>query len=173
MAKNCIDHLGTCDLLALPEQSRLVTPGRRRRSPPTTHPATWWPFTDRTSGSGLRRAMSGGWSRSITEAARRCWKAGMGRRLPGIPTASPGGSAARKSTVWRRSMLLSDGVDAPFRRHRNVPCWRCRQRQERKGASMERVSMIGIDLAKNSFQAHGARADGSVAFRRMLFGVQF
>ena len=66
------------------------------------------------------------------------------------------------------NLLLSDGVDAPFRRHGNVPCWRCRQRQERKGASMERVSMIGIDLAKNSFQAHGARADGSVAFRRKL-----
>ena len=33
---------------------------------------------------------------------------------------------------------------------------------------MERVSMIGIDLAKNSFQAHGARSDGSVAFRRKL-----
>ena len=59
-------------------------------------------------------------------------------------------------------------MDAPFRRHRNVPCWRCRQRQERKGASMERVSVIGIDLAKNSFQAHGARADGSVAVRRKL-----
>ena len=28
--------------------------------------------------------------------------------------------------------------------------------------------MIGIDLAKNSFQTHGARADGSVAFRRKL-----
>ena len=28
--------------------------------------------------------------------------------------------------------------------------------------------MIGIDLAKNSFQAHGARTDGSVAFRRKL-----
>ena len=33
---------------------------------------------------------------------------------------------------------------------------------------MEEVSMIGIDLAKNSFQVHGARADGSVAFRRKL-----
>ena len=33
---------------------------------------------------------------------------------------------------------------------------------------MEQVSMIGIDLAKNSFQVHGARADGSVAFRRKL-----
>ena len=28
--------------------------------------------------------------------------------------------------------------------------------------------MIGIDLAKSSFQVHGARADGSVAFRRKL-----
>ena len=28
--------------------------------------------------------------------------------------------------------------------------------------------MIGIDLAKNSFQLHGARVDGSVAFRKKL-----
>ncbi len=33
---------------------------------------------------------------------------------------------------------------------------------------MEQVSMIGIDLAKNSFQLHGARPDGSVAFRKKL-----
>ena len=33
---------------------------------------------------------------------------------------------------------------------------------------MEQVNMIGIDLAKNSFQLHGARADGSVAFRKKL-----
>ncbi len=33
---------------------------------------------------------------------------------------------------------------------------------------MEEISVIGIDLAKNSFQAHGARADGSVAFRKKL-----
>ncbi len=33
---------------------------------------------------------------------------------------------------------------------------------------MERVSIIGLDLAKRSFQAHGANADGSVAFRRKL-----
>ena len=33
---------------------------------------------------------------------------------------------------------------------------------------MDQVSMIGIDLAKNSFQLHGARADGSVAFRKKL-----
>ena len=33
---------------------------------------------------------------------------------------------------------------------------------------MGQVSMIGIDLAKNSFQLHGMEADGSVAFRRKL-----
>ena len=33
---------------------------------------------------------------------------------------------------------------------------------------MEGVYIIGIDLAKNSFQLHGARADGSVAFRKKL-----
>ena len=33
---------------------------------------------------------------------------------------------------------------------------------------MENVSIIGIDLAKNSFQLRGAQADGSVAFRKKL-----
>jgi len=33
---------------------------------------------------------------------------------------------------------------------------------------MGEVSIIGIDLAKNSFQVHGAQSDGSVAFRRKL-----
>ena len=33
---------------------------------------------------------------------------------------------------------------------------------------MEKVSIIGIDLAKNSFQVHGAQSDGSVAFRSKL-----
>ncbi|MCY4592461.1 MAG: hypothetical protein OXE86_18285 [Alphaproteobacteria bacterium] len=33
---------------------------------------------------------------------------------------------------------------------------------------MSEVSVIGIDLAKYSFQTHGAMADGSVAFRRKV-----
>ena len=36
------------------------------------------------------------------------------------------------------------------------------------GASMEQVSIIGIDLAKHGFQLHGARLDGSVAFRKWI-----
>lgn len=33
---------------------------------------------------------------------------------------------------------------------------------------MEEISIIGLDLAKNVFQAHGATSDGSVVFRRKL-----
>ena len=33
---------------------------------------------------------------------------------------------------------------------------------------MGKVSIIGLDLAKRRFQAHGARADGGVAFRKKL-----
>jgi transposase len=35
-------------------------------------------------------------------------------------------------------------------------------------ASMKKASIIGLDLANRSFQAHGALADGSVAFRKKL-----
>ena len=35
-------------------------------------------------------------------------------------------------------------------------------------ASVAEVSIIGLDLAKNVFQVHGACSDGSVAFRRKL-----
>ena len=38
----------------------------------------------------------------------------------------------------------------------------------REGAPPQVVSIIGIDLAKHSSQVHGARADGSVAYRRKL-----
>jgi transposase len=37
---------------------------------------------------------------------------------------------------------------------------------------MVEVSVIGLDLAKNVFQAHGAAADGSVVFRRKLSRLQ-
>ncbi len=33
---------------------------------------------------------------------------------------------------------------------------------------MTEVSMIGIDLAKHSFQMHGTTTDGPVAFRRKV-----
>jgi transposase len=33
---------------------------------------------------------------------------------------------------------------------------------------MEKASIIGVDLAKHVFQVHGARSDGSVAFRKRI-----
>jgi hypothetical protein len=33
-------------------------------------------------------------------------------------------------------------------------------------ASMERVTIIGVDLAKNAFQLHGTAADGRPVFRK-------
>jgi len=38
---------------------------------------------------------------------------------------------------------------------------------------MEEVTIIGVDLAKNVFQVHGAAADGSVVFRKKLSRLQF
>jgi hypothetical protein len=38
----------------------------------------------------------------------------------------------------------------------------------KKGASVEKVTIIGIDLAKNVFQLHGATSDGTVVFRKNL-----
>lgn len=38
---------------------------------------------------------------------------------------------------------------------------------------MGEVSIIGVDLAKNVFQLHGASADGSVVFRKRLSRLQF
>jgi hypothetical protein len=38
---------------------------------------------------------------------------------------------------------------------------------------MEQVTIIGINLAKRVFQAHGSAPDGSVVFRKKLSRSQF
>ncbi len=38
---------------------------------------------------------------------------------------------------------------------------------------MEKVTIIGVDLAKNVFPLDGAAADGSVVFRKKLSRLQF
>ena len=81
-------------------------------------------------------------------------------------------SAMRETVPGCQSAFNIDGVDASSRRHRNVPRWWCDQPPEEE-ASMEQVNIIGIDLAKRSFQLHGARADGSVAFRRKVSREKF
>lgn len=38
---------------------------------------------------------------------------------------------------------------------------------------MKEATIIGVELAKNVFQVHGASADGSVVFRKKLSRLQF
>jgi transposase len=38
---------------------------------------------------------------------------------------------------------------------------------------MSAITIIGVDLAKRVFQLHGAKADGSVAFRKQLSRGRF
>ena len=65
---------------------------------------------------------------------------------------------------------VSDGVDAPG----GIECAKVVgvEAPLRGRAYMNEVSIIGLDLAKNVFQAHGAGADGSVVFRRKLSRAQ-
>jgi len=65
---------------------------------------------------------------------------------------------------------VSDGVDAP-RRHRCAMVAGVEAPLQR-GASTGEVSIIGLDLAKNMFQAHGGASDGAVVFRRKLSRAQ-
>jgi transposase len=61
-----------------------------------------------------------------------------------------------------------DGVDAPTRRHRDVPRVALLKHSTKERASVDHVTIIGLDLAKRAFQLHGGRGDGSVAFRQKL-----
>ena len=57
-----------------------------------------------------------------------------------------------------------DGVDAP-RRHRCAKMVVLNQRSERE-ASVDEVTTIGLDIAKQVFHAHGADASGAMVFSR-------
>lgn len=46
-------------------------------------------------------------------------------------------------------------------------------RKVKERAFMGEVSFVGVDVAKNVFQVHGAAADGSVLFRKKLSRPQF
>lgn len=62
--------------------------------------------------------------------------------------------------------VVSDGVDAPTQRHLRARMVVLEPLQGR--ASMEKVSIIGLDLAKSIIQVHAANVDGSVLFRRKI-----
>ena len=60
---------------------------------------------------------------------------------------------------------MGDGVDAPRRHLRaKVTVSSCHLKE----ASMEQTITIGLDIAKNVFQSHGADAAGHVLFRKRL-----
>jgi len=59
-----------------------------------------------------------------------------------------------------------DGVDAPSRRHRTVPGVCLAARDLGEEAPADGRGIVGSDPATRSVRLHGARADGSVAFRR-------
>jgi len=62
-----------------------------------------------------------------------------------------------------------DGVDTPPQRHRDALKWVTLGSWTATGdIHMAELSIIGIDLAKQVFQVHGAGADGSVIFRKKL-----
>ena len=68
----------------------------------------------------------------------------------------------------RHSFPVSDGVDAPPDGITMCQGGGVINATTKEEASMEQVVIIGIDLAKHSFQLHGALTDGSVAFRKKL-----
>lgn len=50
----------------------------------------------------------------------------------------------------------------------DVPEWRCHRPLESKGAPILEIRTIGLDLAKNVFQVHGADARGKPVLRKQL-----
>ena len=61
---------------------------------------------------------------------------------------------------------VSDGVGAPTQRHLCARMVALEPLERR--ASMEKVSTIGLDLAKSIIQVHAASVDGSVLLRRKI-----
>jgi hypothetical protein len=53
-------------------------------------------------------------------------------------------------------------MDAPTFNGIDVPEWRYQQPLETEGAPTMEITTIGIDLAKNVFQIHGADRHGKV-----------
>ena len=58
-------------------------------------------------------------------------------------------------------------VDGLRSRNRNVPKCGCRKSHEGE-PSMEKITTIGLDIAKHVFQVHGINGVGAVVARRKL-----
>ncbi|TAL79509.1 MAG: IS110 family transposase [Burkholderiaceae bacterium] len=72
----------------------------------------------------------------------------------------------------RSSCSSNNGMVAPSRNGINAPKWRSIYSLEKKGATVMKITTIGIDLAKNVFQIHGADARGRAVLRQQLKRAQ-
>jgi hypothetical protein len=66
-----------------------------------------------------------------------------------------------------------DGVDAPTPTASQCAKLVMLRSPGKERASMNEVTIVGVDLAKRVFQVHGAAADGAVVFRKKLTRTQF
>src|SRR5271156_772281 len=87
----------------------------------------------------------------------------MARLVAVLPCAGNQPSVALKVPRYARD----DGVDGPH------PASVChtgsgQTATSERGPSMEKASMIGLDIAKNVFEVHGRSAAGEVVLRRSL-----
>ena len=64
--------------------------------------------------------------------------------------------------------IVSNGMDAPTFDGIDMPKWKCQQPLEPEGAPIMQITTIGIDLAKNVFQIHGANERGKAVLRKQL-----
>src|SRR5450631_2870406 len=59
-------------------------------------------------------------------------------------------------------------MDAPTLNGIDVPKWKCQPPLKRMGASVMKITTVGIDLAKNVFQMHGVDERGRAVLRKQL-----
>ena len=64
--------------------------------------------------------------------------------------------------------LSTDGVDGPFHRHLNVPCWVCYKPSNKKEPPTMTPTTLGIDLTQSVFQLHGIDEKGSIVLRKKV-----
>ena len=68
-----------------------------------------------------------------------------------------------------RPLTQIDGVERPrYRQHPSAKTWSLQATPQGREPFREEISTIGLDLAKNVFQVHGADAEGSPIFNRKL-----
>src|SRR5215213_2713935 len=83
----------------------------------------------------------------------------MGKRAPaGLP--DPGTRSGHANIRMMRWTPPADGIE--------VPAWKWRATTTKAGDVRMQITTVGLDIAKNLFQVHGADAQGRVVLKRKL-----